>query len=107
MATFADLQVRIGRPESLPGVCLLKATTCARVLTDAKCQLRQLVLPHGEPASAKGEEGWDDPEFMEWVSFFDLKDSTKQEQSLLKVKRELFDRDGALRPLTPNQWKEK
>lgn len=39
--------------------------------------------------------------------FFDLKDSTKQEQSLLKVKRELFDRDGALRPLTPNQWKEK
>lgn len=50
------------------------------------------------------EEYWDEPTFMEFVRFYDTKEQGKQEQRLLKIKKDVFSEDGALKPFTADKW---
>ncbi|HPI60017.1 DUF4062 domain-containing protein [Zoogloea sp.] len=50
------------------------------------------------------EENWDDSEFMEFVRFYTLKEKGRQEQRLLKIKKDVFHEDGTLKPFTADRW---
>ena len=48
------------------------------------------------------EENWDNPDYREWVRDYPTKD--KKEIQILFIKKDLFDVDGNLRPLSTGQW---